>query len=196
MAAPDPRTPVIVGVGVSSRDTEAVDMMVEAAGTAGEDSGAPDLLKKIGHIGVPGGLWAYSDPGRIVADRIGAKQARTSLVATGIPQQTLFNDVYKKILAGKLDVGLVVGGEAARRAALARRAGTQLTDTVQEGVTPDDLQLPKEEIVSQIEIESGMSTAMEPFAMVDSALRHAERRTLDEHRDEIARLWAGFSEVA
>jgi acetyl-CoA C-acetyltransferase len=37
---------------------------------------------------------------------------------------------------------------------------------------------------------------MAPFAIIDSALRHAEGRTIDEHRDEIARLWSGFSAVA
>jgi acetyl-CoA C-acetyltransferase len=50
--------------------------------------------------------------------------------------------------------------------------------------------------VSQVEIAGGMFAAMQPFALIDSALRHAEGRTLDEHRDEIARLWAGFSAVA
>jgi acetyl-CoA C-acetyltransferase len=199
----DPRTPVIVGVGVVSQRSdepagglEAVALMVEAARAAGEDSGTPGLLKRVGHVGVPGGTWAYSDPGRIIAERIGANGARTSLVATGIPQQTLLDDVFAKIRAGALDVALVVGGEAARRAALARRHGLPVSDTVQDGATPDDLQLPAEDIVSRVEIESGLASAMEPFALIDSALRFAEGRSLDEHRDDISRLWAGFSEVA
>ena len=37
---------------------------------------------------------------------------------------------------------------------------------------------------------------MAPFAMIDNALRAAEGRSLDAHRDEIARLYAGFSRVA
>src|SRR5581483_11468961 len=87
-------------------------------------------------------------------------------------------------------------GEAARRAAIARRHGVVATETVQDDATPDDFQLPAEEIVSQVEMDAGMSSAMEPFALIDSALRRAEGRTLDEHRDDIARLWAGFNAVA
>src|SRR5581483_1148296 len=87
-------------------------------------------------------------------------------------------------------------GEAARRAAIARRHGVVATETVQDDATPDDFQRPAEEIVSQVEMDAGMSSAMEPFALIDSALRRAEGRTLDEHRDDIARLWAGFNAVA
>src|SRR5882724_1229343 len=195
----DPRTPVIVGVGVASQHLdepggglEAIELMLAAARTAAEDSGAPGILRAVRRVAVPHGTWQYGDPGRIIAERMGAADARTVLVATGIPQQTLLNDAYAAIRHGALDVALVVGGEAARRAAIARRHGVTIVDTVQDGVTPDDFQLPSEEIVSQIEIDSGMSSAMEPFAMIDSALRHAEGRSLDEHRDEIARLWAGL----
>ena len=116
--------------------------------------------------------------------------------APGIPQQTLLNDAHAAILDGTLDVALVVGGEAARRRAIAGRAGVPVVDTVQDGATPDDVQLPTGEIMSRIEIDGGVSSAMAPFALIDSTLRHAEGRTLDEHRDEIARLWAGFNDVA
>jgi acetyl-CoA C-acetyltransferase len=199
----DPRVPVIAGVGVASHHLdepggglEAIELMLAAARTAAEDSGAPGLLRTVRRVAVPHGSWQYSDPGRIIAERIGAREARTVLVGTGIPQQKLLNDAFAAIRDGTLDVALVVGGEAARRAAIARRHGVTVVDTVQDGATPDDLQLPTDEIVSQIEIDSGMSSAMEPFALIDSALRHAEGRSLDEHRDEIARLWAGFSAVA
>ena len=109
-------------------------------------------------------------------------------MSTGIPQQTLLDDAYRAIREGVLDVALVTGGEAARRAALARRAGLALVDTVQEDATPDDLQLPRDEIITRIEIEGGVASAMMPFALIDSALRFAEGRSLDQHRDEIAVL--------
>ncbi len=194
---------MIAGFGVASQlidepgaGLEAIELMVAAARTAGEDSGARGILGAVRQIAVPHGTWQYGDPGRIIAERIGAAGARTVLVATGIPQQTLLNDAYAAIRQGALDVALVVGGEAARRAAIARRHGVTVVDTDQDGATPDNFQLPSEEIVSQIEIDSGMSSAMEPFAIIDSALRHAEGRSLDEHRDEIARLWAGFNAAA
>jgi acetyl-CoA C-acetyltransferase len=199
----DPRTPLMVGVGVASQHLdepgsglEALELMIAAARTAAADTGAPGILRAVQRVAVPHGSWQYSDPGRIIAQRIGAAGAHTVLVGTGIPQQTLLNDAYAAIRDGTLDVALIVGGEAARRAALARRHGVAVTDTVQDDATPDDLQLPTDEIVTSIEIAAGVSSAMEPFALVDSALRYAEGRSLAEHRDEIARLWAGFSAVA
>ena len=199
----DPRTPVIVGVGVASQDLdepgsglEALELMLAAARTAAEDTGAPGILRAVQRVAVPHGSWHYTDPGRIIAQRIGAAGAQTVLVGTGIPQQTLLNDAHAAIRDGMLDVALIVGGEAARPAAIARRHGVTVVDTVQDGATPDDLQLPTDEIITGIEIDAGVSSPMQPFALIDSALRHAEGRSLDEHRDEIARLWAGFSAVA
>ena len=199
----DPRIPVVVGVGVASQHldepgagVEALELMTRAARTAGDDSGAPAILREVQRVAVPHGSWQYADPGRLIAERIGAPNAQTVLVGTGIPQQTLLNDAYASILDGTLDVALVVGGEAARRRAIAGRAGVPVVDTAQDGVTPDVVQLPTGEIMSRIEIDGGVSSAMAPFALIDSTLRHAEGRTLDEQRDEIARLWAGFNDVA
>ena len=199
----DPRAPVVVGVGVATQSLdepgagdEAVALMTRAARAAGDDSGARGVLAAVERVAVPGGSWQYPDPGRIVAESIGAPGAFTSLVQVGIPQQSLFNDTYAAIREGRIDVGLVVGGEAARRAAVARRAGLQLADTTQDGVEPDDLQTVADEFVTRIESAGGVATPMAPFAIMDSALRHAEGRTIDEQRDEIARLYAGFNAVA
>jgi len=201
----DPRTPVIAGVGVATQHLdepgagdEALDLMVRATLAAAEDSGAgAALLRAVERIAVPGGTWQYRDPGRLIGERIGAPKARTVLVPPGTPQQTLLNDAHRSVLAGELEVALVVGGEAARRAALARRAGITLHDTTQpDDVAPDELRLPTGDIVTKIEIEGGVSSAPAWFALIDNALRAAEGRTIEEQRDEIARLWAGFNEVA
>ena len=199
----DPRTPVIAGVGIATQSVDepgggddAAALMTAAAVRAGTDSGESAVLAAVQQVAVPAGTWAYPDPGRLVAERIGAPQARTVLVQVGIPQQTLFDDAYHAIRSGTLDVALVVGGEAARRAAIARRAGVDVQDTVQADVTPDELQLPKTEIITRVEIEGGVASAMAPFALIDSALRYAEGKSIAEQRDEIARLYAGFSAVA
>jgi acetyl-CoA C-acetyltransferase len=199
----DPRTPIIAGVGVATQRVDepgggddAATLMTTAAQRARADSGAPAILAAVDQVAVPAGTWAYSDPGRLVAERLGASSARTVLVQVGIPQQTLFDDAYHAIRTGALDVALVVGGEAARRAAVARRAGVELPEIDQGDVGPDELQLPKTEIITRVEIEGGIASAMAPFALIDSALRFAEGATIDRQRDEIARLYAGFSAVA
>src|SRR5207244_4108109 len=96
-----------------------------AARGAADDAGAPGFLRAVQRIAVPHGSWQYTDPGRIIAERIGAAGARTALVATGIPQQTLLNDAHAAIRDGSLDVALIVGGVAvsSRRLPGATRRG-------------------------------------------------------------------------
>ncbi len=198
----DSRTPVIAGVGVASQHLdepgggeEALELMISAAHKAGDDTGASAILREVQRVSVPHGSWAYTDPSRVIATRIGATKAKSVLVKEGIPQQRLLNDAHTAILSGELDVAMVVGGEAARRATLARRAGVAVVDSTQD-TTPNDFQLPTDEIITRIEIEGGMASPMMPFALIDSALRFAEGRTVDEQRDDIAQLWAGFNAVA
>src|SRR3954471_9382558 len=93
--------------------------MVRACVSAGKDAGAVGLLEAVQRVAVPRGTWSYTDPGRIVAERIGAPRAQTHLVDLGIPQQTLINQALRAILDGELDVVLVVGAEAKARAARA-----------------------------------------------------------------------------
>src|SRR5262245_8505465 len=203
--AVDPRTPVIVGVGIASQHldepgagVEALELMITATQAAADDSGAgAALLRAVERIAVPGGTWHYRDPGRLIGARIGAPQARTVLIPPGTPQQTLLDDALRSVRDGELDVALVVGGEAARRAVTAQRAGVEITDTVQdESVEPDELRPPSRESSTRLEIEGGFQSAQAPFAIIDGALRGAEGRSLEQHRDEIARLWAGFNHVA
>ena len=193
---------MVVGVGVASQQldepgagAEALELMITAASSAGADSGAAGILREVQCVAVPHGTWAYTDPGRAIATRIGAPGARSVLVQAGIPQQTLFNDAHAAIRDGALDVALIVGGEATRRATLARRAGMTVIDSVQD-TAPDEFRVPTGEIITRIEIEGGIASVVAPYALIDSALRHAEGRTVDEHRDDIARLWAGFNTVA
>jgi acetyl-CoA C-acetyltransferase len=65
-----------------------------------------------------------------------------------------------------------------------------------DGVDPDELRRPEGEIVSAPEIAAGLITPALQYALIDSALRHAERQGVEDHRDAIARLWAGFSQAA
>src|SRR3954471_15225458 len=116
----DPRTPVIVGVGqVLQRPddlTQAVEplaLMTQAAEAAGADAGATSpLLPRTQLVAVVRGFWRYPDPGRLIAERVGAANARTLLTEDGgnIPQ-SLVNALSPRIAAGQLDVVLVVGGE-------------------------------------------------------------------------------------
>ena len=120
--AVDPRTPVLVGAGVAHQReedpaaaVEAVALMTTAVERAGDDAHAPALLAQAGAVLVPRGTWRYRDPGRIVAERIGAS-ARTVIAELGVLQLTPFTRACLAIAGGELDVAIVVGGEAKYRA--------------------------------------------------------------------------------
>lgn len=187
--------------------------MVRAAVAAGRDAGAAGLLEAVQRVAVPRGTWSYTDPGRIVAERIGALDAHTHLVDLGIPQQTLINQALAAILSGELDVVLVVGAEAKARAAraakrsraanaegilsvLRRNDAGEATEIDQAGATPDVHQIPEGEIVARAEIEAGLFAPVEQYALMESALRAAEGITVEAHRREIAELWSRFGDVA
>jgi acetyl-CoA C-acetyltransferase len=139
------------------------------------------------------------------------------LVDLGIPQQTLINHALAAILAGNLDVALVVGAEAKARAARAakrsraanadgivsmlRRTGptedeAEATEIDQGGATPDVHQMPEGEVIARAELEAGLFAPVEQYALMESALRAADGITVDAHRREIAALWSRFNAVA
>ena len=207
----DRRGPVLVGVGTAFDDVEAVELMVRATEAAAKDAGTTDILRAVQRIAVPLGTWSYTDPGRIVAERIGAPQAQTHLVGLGIPQQTLINQALAAILDGSLEVALVVGAEAKARAArAAQRSHTANAEGVravfrreskadeidQHGATPDVHQTPEGEFLARVEIEIGLYAPIEQYALMESAVRAADGITIEQHRREIAELWARFNAVA
>jgi len=76
----DPRTPVLVGAAaVQQREydprqaREPIALMIEALRRAADDAGAPSLLARASSIRVPRGFWEYSDPARLIAERVGAR---------------------------------------------------------------------------------------------------------------------------
>lgn len=211
----DARRPVLAGVGTSFADAEAVELMVEATRAAGADAGAAGLLAATQRIVVPRGTWSYRDPARIVAERIGAPHATTVLVDVGIPQQTMLDEVMAAMLAGDLDVAVVVGGEAKARSArigrqrtrgdtagMARvfsRGGTDeatATEIDQGDVRPDIHQQPVGDLVDAVEIEAGLWAPVEQYALIESALAAHEQVSPPALRREIADLYQRFNQVA
>lgn len=203
-ASLDPRTPILVGVGTAHRATtvdeadviEPVDLMVEAATAAFADAGGRSLVGRLGWVAVPVGNWSYADPGRLVADRLGAPRAATVRVEVGVPQQTPVRVAAERIRSGALDVALVVGGEAKATQLRRARAGLDPVETGQGDLEPDERWLPEGEIVAQSEIDAGMWQPYEQYACIDNALRVAEGRSVEEHLDEIAQLWERLNRVA
>lgn len=200
----DPRTPVIVGVAQAmqrpddlSQAVEAVALMEQVVRDCAADAGAPDLLASLGMVGVVQGAWKYTDPARIVADRVGATAARTSLSANGgNTPQSYVNAVATRIHAGELDSAVICGAETIWSRRRQRRAEIAVQWTRQEGVEPDERFGADVTMQSDFETSRGMEMPIHFYPLFDSAIRHARGESIDEHRDRLARLWATFNEQA
>lgn len=199
----DPQTPVLVGVGAVHQDVgepggglDVLGLLLAAATAAGEDAGAPGLLRAIQHVGVPRGTWTHPDPGGWVAEQLGSAGAFSVLAELGVPQQTLVSGALAAIESGQAGVALVVGGEARRRAQRAERAGVSLHADRQPGGVPGRRVLPRGEIVAEAEMAAGLVAPVAHYAQIDNALRAAEGQSVPDHLAEIDRLWASFNAVA
>jgi acetyl-CoA C-acetyltransferase len=147
-------------------------------------------------VRVPRGFWDYADPGRALAESIGAAGARTELAEIGVLQTTLFGDSARAIAAGEADVVVIAGGEARARSVRAQQRGVAAPLTQQVGCVPTRVLRPKQEVVHPAEVKLGMVLPVNQYAMIENALRHADRMSIAQHRDAVASLWARMSAVA
>lgn len=199
----DPRTPVLVGAAAVTQHTddptcaaEAIVLMERALLGAADDAGSRALLDRIDVIAVPNGTWSYPDPGRLLAERLGA-QARTILAEIGVLQQTLLTRAAADIAAGRAEIVAVCGGEAKHRALRAAIAGSDVPETEQPaGTAPDELLLPRGDILTLTEIERELAVPAHQYALVESALRASSHRSLPDHRALLGGLWSRFATVA
>ena len=209
----DPRTPVLIGGGQLSNRVdggaavlEPVDLVAEAARRAADDSGAADPGKvlaavesaRIVHIL----SWHQRDPGRLVAERVGATDLRHTMYSTsgGNTPQSLVNRSCLDIARGDVDVVLVGGAEAWRTRTAAKAAGGRPHWTVE----PEDA-APTEPfggdfdlrgMVHPLELSRGVLMPIQLYPIFESALRAAAAATHAEWAQRLGRLWAGFSSVA
>ena len=113
----DPRTPVIIGAGqLNDRDldSEPIDLMTRCSEAAIADAGGTAHVRAaIDAVRVVWGIWPYLDPGRLVADRLGRPDARTTLTTTGGNQvYDLVVDTAEQITSGSIDVAVVCAATA------------------------------------------------------------------------------------
>ena len=198
-----PNTPVLVGVAAVQQKVddyrqalEPVALMEQALRDAAADAGSSELLRRADEILVPKSLWGYSDPGRILADALGAESATTLLAEFGILQQSLLTRACQRIAAGETQVVLVAGGEARHRSQCAGRAKEEASETQQVDVDPDILLRPEDEMWSSVETDSGLGMPVGYYAILDSALRYKQGLSLEQHRDQMARMYSRLSELA
>ena len=141
--------------------------------------------------------WAYADPGRLVAQRLGASDARTVYTTGGgqIPQ-ALVHRAAEDIGAGRADAALIGGAEAWRTRRAARRSGESLAWTEQPDATPDEVVGDDLDMSHPEELAQGIAMPIQVYPLFDVAARAAEGATVDEHRARLGARDARFSEIA
>ena len=202
----DPRTPVVVAVGQveqrcddPAQALEPTALLAEAARAAAADAGAPGLLGSLDTIAVINILsWKYRDPAALVAAELGIDVARTVQTDDGgnYPQ-TLLNRACNDIQAGRADAVMIGGAETWRARSAIRKTGGELPWTHQaDDVAPTQQVSNAEPLGHPGEWARRVMMPVEIYPLFENAHRAAEGWSIDEHRDRLARLWAGFSQVA
>ncbi len=201
------RTPILVGAAALQQKEidpadpnaarEPLELMIDAAQAAAADCTAADILRRATSVRAPRGFWDYPDPCRLIAERSGAARARTEIAEIGVLQTTVIGRAARDIADGKDDVVLLVGAEARNRSRLCGKLGVEERLTAQdEGTAPDHVLEPAEDVISEIEIHRGLAWPVNQYALIENAIRAAESRSVDSHRDQIADLWSRFNAVA
>ena len=200
----DPRTPVLVGIGVATqreedpaRALEPLDLMLAAVRNAGADAlPAPEaLLSGVGRIGVPKGRWRYRNPGGEIGRAIGADRAVSLLASVGVLQQTLIGDACRAITEGETNTALVVGGDAGYRILRSNIKGVAAEDRQQDDVPHVSLS-PKDELCHPAELLAGIKMPVGLYAIMESAYRAQNGWSIDSHRDRLAQMYSRFAEIA
>lgn len=202
----EPRTPVIIGVGqflnrVDRGDApiEPTSLMAEALRAACDDAGGRVALDDVGLVAVVAPIsWKYTDPGRMVADRVGARSADTWLSAMGgNSPQMLINRLAGEIAAGAREVGAVVGAEAWWTRSRSLRSGRDPEWSVQQDVHPTWTDPASHEpFFHASEMSRGVVAPAECYPLFESALWHESGLSSAAYISRVGALWSGFSTVA
>jgi acetyl-CoA C-acetyltransferase len=111
--------------------------------------------------------------------------------------QTLVNLAGREIQAGRLDLVILVGGEATRTRNRARKNDITLDWPIDDGrvlapeLVGEDLALNHE-----IELERKIFMPIQIYPMFETALRAANHRSVEDHQRYIGELWSRFSAIA
>jgi len=201
----DPRTAVIVGVGQVSHRAAGIDdaltpagLMAEAIRRAAADagiSGVPnvDSLRVVSTLS-----WRASDPARELAALLGITVRRTGLSTPGgNSPQSLVNATAKDIQDGNVDLVVLTGGEAWRTLQRYRKNGEKPAWAVkQDGAAPDQVFGEDLDMSHPGEQAHGIFMPVQIYPMFETAIRHANGRTVDEQMKVSSELWSRFSAVA
>jgi acetyl-CoA C-acetyltransferase len=198
---PDGRAPCIIGVGqvvahgADPHETEPVELWAEACALALTDTGATRAVTAVDQLSVVRcDSWSYDAPVRRLAERLElSAHHSTDSDMGGHQPQVLLHALCDAIVGGRMDVGLVVSGEALHTVAVLSRAGETPSWTHPAASAPPfDLGA----FFHESEVRHGMLPIMRSFALRDSARRAHLGFDVVSYGEEPASSYAAMSAVA
>jgi acetyl-CoA C-acetyltransferase len=200
----DPRTPILVGAGTAMQrfddpndGGDVIELMATAVRNAVADAGGRSLLDRVSEMLTMKGMWPYTDPGSLIASRVGLSDPHTVLVAPGVLQTSVFARALDDLQSGAHDAVLVNGGEAKFRELRASILGVTAPATAEaEGAQPDEPWNPTPGIIGPREVAFRLIQATHHYAMIENARRALDGQSIDDHARVVARLWAEFNVIA
>jgi acetyl-CoA C-acetyltransferase len=203
MTAIDPRTPVIVGAGVVTRDGAdgPIALAVEALRLALDDSGAREALLRRAdscrHVATL--CWPYTDEAALIAAELGASPRETvrTVPIGGDGPQRLVSDTARAIAHGEIEVALVSGAEAMAALREQQQNGTRPTWPSQASdVAPTRVVGADRAPSNEAEAAVGLLAPVYNYALLETAVQGRAGAERDAHHRKIAELWSRFSSVA
>jgi acetyl-CoA C-acetyltransferase len=205
MATDWTRVPVVVGAGqVTNREEDPTrapdpfDLMARAATDAVTGAGTDMASAGISHLWMVHSLsLRHGDPAAALAARLGIMGAETRCSGMGgnIPQW-LVNRAADLVVAGGRPRVLITGAEALATRRRARKAGVELDWPTAPGWPETWPPLEPDLGVHPVERAHGLEAATTMYALVESALAHAQGHDPAAQRRAMGELMERFNAVA
>ena len=196
--------PVIAGVAQfnpraigMSEAPEPLMMMDRVARAAADDSGAPDILRRVDALAVVNVTSArYQNAPDALAGRLGINPKRCiSTTFGGNTPQYLINHFAREIAAGRIRAAMVVGAEAIYTARHAAKSGGVKWNPTQGTGKPEILGDPRMG-TNAYEDSYGARLPIQIYPLFENAYRARKGWTIGEHRERFGRLCSAMTKVA
>jgi acetyl-CoA C-acetyltransferase len=201
----DENTPILIGAAQwtgreanPARAPSPSESAVAVARAAAEDAGAkPEALASLDLLGLPMpmGWRAHNAPG-FLAETLGARNARTFMVAVGGEGALRMLDHFaKEIEAGRSRSALVAGTHNLKTWRRAREAGVELSWSGDAGGESETFGTTRPGS-SEAEAAVGLDFPPKLYPLFENALRAKRGLDLSTHLERVGRLMSAFTRVA
>ncbi len=203
------RAPVMVGVAqYVGRETDPatapdpVTVLADVANRAAVDSGVGTRLfdHVDAYLQIPMAFWLPAHGARLTAERLGI-DTRARIQNTGGGGEIgvrVANHLAEEILAGRVEVAVMTGGNLWKTAERAKAAGVDLNwPTGGDPAGADDrFGQPAHSMMSDIEQLHGLTQPIQAYPLFENALRASQQMTLADHAKRLGWMMAEFTTVA